>query len=71
MYDLHHIYSTHASCMVMTKERVHLAWEDSRTHLGFAEQDLQAVEELGQWAGQTESHDSLHHHSELQKKTKG
>lgn len=41
----------------------------NRAHLGFTEQDLQTIEELGQWTGQTESHDPLHHHSQLEDNT--
>ena len=33
--------------------------------LSFAEQDLHAVEELGQRAGQTEGQDPVHHHQQL------
>ena len=33
--------------------------------LSFAEQDLHAIEELGQRAGQTEGQDPVHHHQEL------
>lgn len=42
---------------------------DYSAYLCFAKQDLQTVKELGQWTGQTESHDSLHHHSQLDTQT--
>lgn len=34
-------------------------------HLGFAEQDLQTIEKLGQRAGQTKGQNSIHHYSNL------
>jgi len=38
----------------------------SRPHLCFTEQDFQTIQELCQWAGQTESYDPLQYHSKLE-----